>query len=292
MKYLLSKEFTQIAETTGTIQNSSHVGTIEMSTSDTPGSGVLIYPLQKVSFVNKTIYLRCVDGWAQARVVNFVINAGGSSDTQGGGGSSDPTPVDPNSQYLIVDSPFSTDLTDNCGVVWNPAGNVTFSDGAVNFNNSAVCSAGKLTLGGQDFTLNLDVNISQGTDWSGIFGFAASMGTSESGDATSDHIGEISFYTDSSPNVLCFQVNNSNRQVMKADRINKDICDNVWHNIRVVYNHNTPTLKLFIDEQISFTYSLLVERLARNLGIFHGSKAIGSVRNLKLYDGVAILPEE
>lgn len=78
MLYSLTGEFTQIAETTGTIQNSSHVGTIEMSTSDTPDSGILIYPLQKVSFSDQTIYLRCIDGYAEARVLPFeLVTEGG-----------------------------------------------------------------------------------------------------------------------------------------------------------------------------------------------------------------------
>lgn len=96
MKYLLSKQFTQIAETTGTIQNSSHVGTIEMSTSNTPDSGILIAPLQRITFSGRTIYLRCIDGWAEARVVPFIVDSGGgssSSDTQGGGSTVDDSQI-------------------------------------------------------------------------------------------------------------------------------------------------------------------------------------------------------
>lgn len=158
MLYLLSKEFTKISTTTGTVQNASKICTLEMSNTNTPDSGILIYLLQKVSFVNKTIYLRCVDGWAKARVVDFIINAGGiitsssSSDTQGGGGSSDPTNL--NAQYLIVDSPFTTDLTDNCGVVWTPNGTVIVSDGAAQFQSSYLSSASQITFGGdKDFTI-------------------------------------------------------------------------------------------------------------------------------------------
>lgn len=78
MLYSLTNEFTQIAETTGTIQNASHVGTIEMSNSNTPDSGILIYPLQKVSFSDQTIYLRCIDGYAEARVLPFeLVTEGG-----------------------------------------------------------------------------------------------------------------------------------------------------------------------------------------------------------------------
>ena len=78
MIYNLSKDFTQITETTGTIQNASHIYTLEMSQSNTKDSGILIYPLQSKSFSNKTIYLRCVDGaGAEARVIPFEVGTGG-----------------------------------------------------------------------------------------------------------------------------------------------------------------------------------------------------------------------
>ncbi|MBQ4495115.1 MAG: hypothetical protein II968_05040 [Selenomonadaceae bacterium] len=79
MIYQLSKDFTQIAETTGTIQNTSQIYTLEMSQSNVKDSGIFIYPLSKVSFSNKTIYLRCVDGaGAEARVIPFeLVSEGG-----------------------------------------------------------------------------------------------------------------------------------------------------------------------------------------------------------------------
>lgn len=78
MIYNLTRSFTQIAETTGTIQNASSTTTVEMSTSNTPDTGILIYPLEKVSFSDKTIYLRCVDGEsAEVRVIPFELFAGG-----------------------------------------------------------------------------------------------------------------------------------------------------------------------------------------------------------------------
>ena len=79
MIYQLSNNFTQIAETTGTIQNTSQIYTLEMSQSNVKDSGIFIYPLQRVSFANKTIYLRCVDGaGAEARVLPFeLISEGG-----------------------------------------------------------------------------------------------------------------------------------------------------------------------------------------------------------------------
>ncbi|MBQ4494664.1 MAG: hypothetical protein II968_02750 [Selenomonadaceae bacterium] len=50
-----------------------------MSQSNVKDSGIFIYPLQRVSFANKTIYLRCVDGaGAEARVLPFELISEGS----------------------------------------------------------------------------------------------------------------------------------------------------------------------------------------------------------------------
>ena|GEM_PF-6343391 len=39
-------------------------------------------------------YLRCIDGWAEARVVPFIVDSGGgSSDTQNGGSNVDDSQV-------------------------------------------------------------------------------------------------------------------------------------------------------------------------------------------------------
>ena len=84
MLYLLSKEFTKISETCGTIQNASRIRTLEMSETTEPSKGIIISPLRTHTFTDTTIYLRCVDGSAQVRVVPFVVDGGnssGSSDT-------------------------------------------------------------------------------------------------------------------------------------------------------------------------------------------------------------------
>lgn len=96
MRYLLSKEFTKISATTGTIQNASNIRTLEMATSAVPESGILISPLQKHTFKDTTIYLRCIDGWAEACVVLFFVDSGGgssSSDTQSGGSTVDDSQI-------------------------------------------------------------------------------------------------------------------------------------------------------------------------------------------------------
>ena len=79
MRYLLSKNFTKISRTSGTVQNTSRTCTLEMVESDEPDTGVLILPLQKHSFQNTAIYLRCIDGWAEACVVPFVLDVGTST---------------------------------------------------------------------------------------------------------------------------------------------------------------------------------------------------------------------
>ena len=84
MIYQLSQTFIKIAETAGTIQNHSHIYTLEMSQSNEPNSGILIYPLQKHSFNDTEVYLRCVDGATTARVVPFTVDGGGGGNNVAG----------------------------------------------------------------------------------------------------------------------------------------------------------------------------------------------------------------
>ena len=82
MVYLLSNDFTKISETTGTVQNTSHIYTIEMAQSNVKDSGIFIYPLHQHSFNGTDIYLRCVDGaGAEARVVPFEVDKKGGGAT-------------------------------------------------------------------------------------------------------------------------------------------------------------------------------------------------------------------
>lgn len=83
MIYTCGHEFIRIGETSGTVQNESNINTIEMSQSNEPNSGILIYPLQKHSFADSEIYLRCIDGAARARVVSFKVDAKGGDEVAG-----------------------------------------------------------------------------------------------------------------------------------------------------------------------------------------------------------------
>ena len=74
MRYVVSGDFTKISETAGTIQNVGNVYPVEISDKAEPDSGILLYPLNNLSFKAPIVYVRCTDsgGWAEIRVVSFV----------------------------------------------------------------------------------------------------------------------------------------------------------------------------------------------------------------------------
>ena len=86
MRYQVTKDFIKIDETSGTLQNPSKIRTLEMNSTGNPNSGILISPLQKVSFQDTTIYVRCIDGLGEVRVVPFLVDV--VEGVASGGGSS------------------------------------------------------------------------------------------------------------------------------------------------------------------------------------------------------------
>lgn len=103
MIYKVKNDFVQIGVTSGTIQNNSCVYPIEISNQAVKNTGVLLYPLNKVSFSGDTkLYMRCVDGgaWAEIRVVPFTLDFG---ITQSGGSSSAEIPLDTQAGNIIQD---------------------------------------------------------------------------------------------------------------------------------------------------------------------------------------------
>ena len=75
----LSKEFTKLSETTGTVQNTSDKFTLELSNKNELNSGIFIYPHRQCSFKNTQVYLRCVNGYVVANIATSTLD-GGSSD--------------------------------------------------------------------------------------------------------------------------------------------------------------------------------------------------------------------
>ena len=92
MIYNVTNEFTKISETSGTIQNVGYVYPVEISDKAEADSGILLYPLNKISFADKTLYMRCAEpnGQAEIHVVPFVVDSDGNTSS---GGSSTPANV-------------------------------------------------------------------------------------------------------------------------------------------------------------------------------------------------------
>lgn len=83
MIYNVTNAFTQLTETTGTIQNSGS-NSIEVSDRRAPGTGIILKPGEKFSFTDKTLYVRGEGRNSTVRVVPFVLGAGGVVSVSGG----------------------------------------------------------------------------------------------------------------------------------------------------------------------------------------------------------------
>ena len=90
MRYDVTGSFVKISETTGTIQNTSHDYSVEVSRQAVADSGIVLYPLNDFSFSNEVLYMRCIDadGLAEVRVLPFAVNA-----VAGGGSASGATTI-------------------------------------------------------------------------------------------------------------------------------------------------------------------------------------------------------
>ncbi|MBR3368969.1 hypothetical protein IKG45_04275 [Candidatus Saccharibacteria bacterium] len=122
MKYTVSSDFTQINSSGGTIQNiSSQV--IEISNTNSLGSGVLLKSLESISF-NGNIFVRCPAGVpAEVRIVPFNASSssGGSSssDTTSGGESSGDSTFDADINDMWNNLPDTSDFDSDVNDVWN-----------------------------------------------------------------------------------------------------------------------------------------------------------------------------
>lgn len=119
MKYIVTtKNFTQIIETRGTVQNASRINTVEISNQAVKNTGALLLPQEKFSFSGLTLFARCVDGGgAELRVVPFMMNYGSASSIT--------TPTEDSTNVVddawngsIVTDPDSDALIDE---MWNTA---------------------------------------------------------------------------------------------------------------------------------------------------------------------------
>lgn len=74
MLYYLKNEFAEINKPAGIIQNLSPF-TLEVSYTDEPNSGTMIFPHQSHYFSDAPVYVRCVDGTAKTRVITEGVNS-------------------------------------------------------------------------------------------------------------------------------------------------------------------------------------------------------------------------
>ncbi len=112
MIYNVTSDFTKLSETSGTIQNTSRVYDIEVSDKATPDSGIILFGLNNFSFSNQTVYVRCIGGSAEIRVVPF------TTDTTSGGASSASTAdnfADDNDVENLYDDIFNQGGTSSGG---------------------------------------------------------------------------------------------------------------------------------------------------------------------------------
>lgn len=78
MRYEVTSDFIKISETSGTIQNVSNVYPVEVSDKAEAGSGILLFPLNKFSFSETVLFMRCAEtgGRAEILVTPFTVDMG------------------------------------------------------------------------------------------------------------------------------------------------------------------------------------------------------------------------
>ena len=111
MRYIVTSDFSKITESAGTIQNTSQIYSLEVSAYQTKDSGILVYPLNSVTFKGSPVFVRCVDtnGVIDVRVATFTVD--GSNDT----------PLEPdNPNVVVIDGvPYTVESGDNMNSVTN-----------------------------------------------------------------------------------------------------------------------------------------------------------------------------
>lgn len=191
---------------------------------------------------------------------------------------------------LIVDSPFTQDLTDNCSVVWNPAGTVTVSDGAAQFNKTYLRSQAPVTFGGQDFTVSFYAYVSSSSNvWTAPFAAEASL-------SYDGRIGQIDLRRHNNGTTFGTEIYNSSGISLGSVSVN-NVFD-ALHHFEYDYTHDDSKFRIFIDGVLQATQTCSIERLARY--IFLGANncrpsdysMVGTISNFQIYDDGALHTED
>lgn len=147
MRYTVTSEFTTLSEKSGLIQNTSQIYTLEISAAKTKDSGILLYPLNSISFRGSPVYVRCVDGGVvDVRVADF---------------SSDTSTVEDNPNTVVIgDQTYTVESSANLNSGIDDAFNKNSVPTDDNFNqdldNIFSGNGGSASSGDSDFDSALD----------------------------------------------------------------------------------------------------------------------------------------
>ena len=118
MIYLLTSDFVRLNETTGTVQNGGNAA-VEISNTQTPGTGITLLRNEKFSYSNMILYARCEGSHGSCRVVPFAMVGGSSSGggSSGGGSTNFNDPIEEMWNEDSTSRPNFDDVTDD---IYNP----------------------------------------------------------------------------------------------------------------------------------------------------------------------------
>ena len=187
--------------------------------------------------------------------------------------------------HLIVDSPFTQDLTDNCGVVWNVTGSVPVEEGHVVLNSGYLRADQNITLGGQDFSVSFYARAnSASSGWAGICALYV------------NNANGISFYRNNQTTTINLNVYDStNAILLNAFAFQNAL--NAEHHFEIDYTHDDTTLRVFLDGTLATSVVGEFKRGQHTPTIGYNNtnaslRMNGYIRNLQIYDDGALHTED
>ncbi|MBR2520450.1 MAG: hypothetical protein IKE46_11825 [Selenomonadaceae bacterium] len=200
------------------------------------------------------------------------------------------------SANMICHLPFDNSITENtCGDDWIAGGihppDIYETPYAINgkafmFNASGrVQSPTPITFGGRDFTIDFHAYVESSSPlWSGLFCARAVV------DSSQKRSGVIWLVHNSNSGVMNVDIYDSNATRLVQSSIS-DVYDARRH-FEIDYLHDNSTLKIFVDGQEKATYSVSIERLARDIwlgaNIENGYVVGGYMDEFRMFDGIAL----
>lgn len=198
-------------------------------------------------------------------------------------------PIKPDySGYLVVDSPFTEDLTDECGNTWTTTGNPVIQEGKLYFDGASYLTLPSLTLGGQDFTFRFKLTVQSSTvSW----GHVLDLINSEEGNCFSLHKHANNPQLRISVGMGMFSAAEDIR-VNFTSRFTNLLDSEV--DFTLVYRHADANLLVY------YSTALMAFKEVTSTRITGGNLYLGGMPNepfmkgyisdFKIYDGVAIVP--